>query len=648
MRVYNYSSTAGGYDSVQQYIKNAYGVQANTYIETLMNDLNGGARTDPATDLIGKGMSLFKKAAVFASASVVIQQPSAIARALAYVDAKYFIDKPEATKHSETWAEVKKYAPVAIIKEMGYFDTNMGRSTVDWIKEEKTWRDKVDDIASKAPALADELAWCAIWKAVKREVADSTNLEVGSEAFLKLAGKRFTEVVTKTQVYDSVLSRSALMRSKDSGAKMVTAFMAEPTTSLNMVVDAIIEGKRGNKKFAGKVVGAVATSIILNSILVSLVTAARDDDEDETYLEKYLGSLTAELLDGFNPLTYIPLVKDIWSIMQGYDIERSDMSIWSDMWQSVENLFSDNKSGFEKTEGIVGSIASIFGLPAKNLIKDARAIYNLGYTMMRGTPTTWAGIGDAVGGAVKDSIPLYSRIEKLVGADESKSDKLYDAIMSGDQKQIDRVKAQYKDDKAVESAIRQALRENDPRIKEAAQARYEGDIDEYKRIAKDIISEGNFSQDTVVAAINAEINAIKKGESKEDDSDDSIEKVTSIYKASDINSAFESGDTETALEVIEDLINTKVENYLAEARAEAEKDGKRFNERTARKEAESKAKSSIRSSMTSYWKPRYKKAYRAKDTAEQERIKRILKDSGMYGNASEVIKTIREWRSESD
>jgi hypothetical protein len=648
MRVYNYSSTAGGYDSVQQYIKNAYGSQANAYIETLMNDLNGGARSDPATDIISKGMSLFKKAAVFASASVVIQQPSAIARAMAYIDAKYFVDKPQATKHKETWAEVKKYAPVAIIKEMGYFDTNMGRSTVDWIKEEKTWRDKVDDIASKAPALADELAWCAIWKAVKREVASTTKLTVGSEAYLKMVGKRFTEVVTKTQVYDSVLSRSALMRSKDSGAKMVTAFMAEPTTSLNMVVDAIIEGKRGNKKFAKQAVGAVAASIILNSILVSLVTAARDDDEDETYLEKYLESLTAEMLDGFNPLTYIPLVKDGWSIMQGFDIERSDMSIWSDLWQSVENLFSDNKSGFEKTEGIVGSIASIFGLPAKNLMRDARAVYNLASTLLSGTPTTWAGVGDAVGGAVKDSIPLYSRIEKFVGADESKADKLYDAIVSGDQKQIDRVKGQYKDDKAIESAIRQGLRENDSRIKEAAQARYDGDIEEYKRIAKEIIAEGHFSQDTVVAAINAEINAIKKGETTEEEPSSDIEKVTSIYKASDVNSAFESGDTEMALEVIGDLFNTKVANYLAEAKAEAEESGKRFNERTAQKEAETKAKSSIRSSMTTYWKPLYKAAYKAKDTAEQERIKRILKDSGMYGNAREVIETIREWRTERD
>ena len=624
MRVYNYSSTAGGYDSVQQYIKNAYGAQANTYIETLMNDLNGGARTDPATDLIGKGMSLFKKSAVFASASVVIQQPSAMARALAYIDPKYFVDKPNLTKHKETWAEVKKYAPVAIIKEMGYFDTNMGRSTVDWIRDEKNLMDKIDDLASKAPALADELTWCAIWKAVKREIAATTNLKVGSEEFLVAAGKRFTEVVTKTQVYDSVLSRSALMRSKDTGAKMITAFMAEPTTSLNMVVDAIIEGKRGNKKFAGKVVGAVAASIILNSILVSLVTAARDDDDDETYSEKYLESLTAELLDGFNPLTYVPLVKDMWSIMQGYDIERSDMSIWSDLWQSVENLFSDNKSGFEKTEGIVGSIASIFGLPAKNLMRDARALYSLTTTLLSGTPTTKSGVGEAIGGAIKSSIPLYSRIEKWVGADKSKSDNLYNAIMSGDEAHVKRLKSGYKDETAINTAIRTGLRENDSRIKEAAQARIDGDISKYTRIVQEIIAEGNFVQDIIVGAVNAEINAINSKDDKQDeatDKEDESEKATSIYRGSDINAAFENGENDLAREIIDELIKTKVTNGAT------------------KKEAQS----AVKSSMTSYWKPLYKAAYKAGNTEEMRRIRLILKASGIYGTTSDILDTCKAW-----
>ena len=459
MRVYNYSSTAGGYDSVQQYIKNAYGSQANQYIEKLMDDLNGGARVDPSADVINKGISLFKKASVFASASVVVQQPSAIARAFAYINPKYFVTSSGSAlniaKHKSVWAEVKKYAPVAVIKEMGYFDTGMGRSTVEWLKGNQTVKDKVDDVLSKAPAMADELSWSYIWLAVKNEVKSTSNLKVGSEEFLKKCGQRFTEIITNTQVYDSVLSRSGMMRSKDTGMKMATAFMAEPTTTVNMIVDGIIQGKRGNKRFTAATVGAVSSSIILNSILVSLVYAARDDDEDETYAEKYIGSLTSELIDGFNPLTYIPFVKDMWSIAQGYDVERSDMSVVSDLWKTVEGLFNEDKSGWEKVSDASGAVASLFGLPLKNIIRDAKGMYNLTETILSDTPTTKAGIADSVEDAVKNSIPLWDRLHES----DTKSDKLYEAIMSGDQAHIERVKSRYDSEDDIDSALRKEIRE---------------------------------------------------------------------------------------------------------------------------------------------------------------------------------------------
>ena len=621
MRVYNYSSTAGGYDSVQQYIKNAYGSQANQYIERLMDDLNGGARVDSSAGIINKGLSLFKKASVFASASVVIQQPSAIARAFAYINPKYFATSAGSAlnlkKHKEVWAEIKKYAPVAVIKEMGYFDTGMGRSTVEWIKGNKTIKDKMDDVLSKAPAYADELSWSYIWLAVKKEIQATTNLNPGTEEFLKKAGERFTEIITNTQVYDSVLARSGMMRSKDTGMKMATAFMAEPTTTVNMMVDGILQGKRGNKKFMASTVGAISASIILNSILVALVYAARDDDEDETYTEKYVGSLTTELLDGFNPLTYIPFVKDAWSIAQGYDVERSDMSVVSNLWESIEGLFNEDKSGWEKVADATGAVSSLFGIPLKNLIRDAKGMYNLTETLLSGTPTTGAGLSDAIGDAFTSSIPLWDRLNES----DSKTDKLYDALMSGDQNHISRIRSGYANEKAFETAMRQALRDNDSRIKEAAQARLEGDISKYTRIAKEIIREGNFSQDIVVGAINAEMNAIKRGETTEAEPTEEKDEVTSIYSGSDVNSAFDNGDFALAQEIIADLIDTKVANGMEEKNA----------------------KTSLRSSMTSYWKPLYKEAYQSGDTNEMARIRRILYSSGLYGTANEVVKTTQNW-----
>ena len=475
-----------------------------------MTDLNGGARIDPTAGIINKGIALFKKSAVFASLSVVIQQPSAIARAMAYIDAKYFVGKPGL----KDWDEVKKYAPVAIIKEMGYFDTNMGKSTVEFIKAKEytgvkskmkalvTDRQYRDDILSKAPSVADELAWCQIWNAVKKEIAETKKLQ--GEELLQAAGKRFTEVIVNTQVYDSVLTRSGMMRSKDTGMKMATSFMAEPTTSLNMIADALIQGKRGNKSYARKAIGAVAASMILNSILVSCVYAGRDDDEDKTYIEKYAGSLTSELIDSFNPLTLIPFVKDIVSIAQGYDVERSDMAVITDLFNAWKKLSSDNLSVYRKVEGFGGTIASIFGLPLKNIMRDVRGIYNTVKSAVAGPDTTGRGVLDAA----RESLPKW-----MGGGERANADQLYAAMLSGDTGHVERLKARFKDDRAFTYAVRDGLVNNDKRITAAAEARAAGNQTEYMRLAREIVNEGHFSQDDVVRAVNYVLNRLTKKES---------------------------------------------------------------------------------------------------------------------------------------
>jgi RNA binding exosome subunit len=566
-RVFNYNSPKKENQppvSVKGTIQNAYSPAAVNYVKNLITDLNGGARTDSTTGIINKMMGLFKKGSVFASLSVVVQQPSAIARAAALVDTKYFIGpKVDHKRHAALWNEVKQYAPVAIIKEMGYFDTNMGKSTQDFIlgKEYSGFSEKMkalvtdsgyrDEVLSKAPALADEIAWCSIWEAVKREMhAKYPGLDVKSEPFLMLCGSRFTEVITKTQVYDSVLSRSANMRSKDTGMKMATSFMAEPTTSINMVADALLKGKRGNKKYARSAIGAVIASQICNSILVSFVYAGRDDDEDETYWEKYIGTLTGEILDSLNPAGYIPFIKDIMSIVQGYDVERSDMAVISDLWTAVENLKKDNVSVYRKVEGFAGSIAQIFGLPVKNIMRDARGIYQTVMSFVNGQQTTKAGIGYAVKGAI-------------TGETATDKQQLYEAYRNGDQAHIARVEGRFKDQSAINTAIRKALRENDPRIKQAAEAKVNGDLDEYLRIAKQIIGENHFKQDDVVAAINAEINAMSK-----DDTSSGTAKASGMFKAEDFATAIAQGDQAMANAIKTDIIQTAQKNGKTAEEAE--------------------------------------------------------------------------------
>lgn len=463
-RIFNYATSASdienGANSVKAMLTNAFGSEAPVQqIELLLKDVNGSARSDPTTELMNKGLAFMKKYAVAGSLSVAIQQPSAIARATAYIDPKYFTgEKITAEKHKELWEHMKKYAPVAAIKEIGYFDQGLGRSAREWMtaREYDGLAEKAkglvtdsnyrSDVIMALPGLMDELTWCSIWQAVEREVADTTNLKTGSEEFNKRVGDRFTQIITETQVYDSVFSRSAMMRSKDVGVKMATAFMAEPLTNVSMVVDAIDDFRNGRAALGARKLGSVVASMLLNSILVSFVYAARNDDDDKSYIEKYIAALTGELKDGFNPLTYIPYIKDVVSIVQGYDVERNDMTMIADLWNAYTSLKSDKKSTYRKIEDFAGRIAQIFGLPLKNVMRDMRAAYYTYDTIANGEETTWKGALQAVA-------------EGWTGESPSNSEQLYDALVSGNAKQADRVKARFEDESAAQAAVKKVIRE---------------------------------------------------------------------------------------------------------------------------------------------------------------------------------------------
>ena len=583
-RVYNYASpNMEGQESasVNSFIENAYGDAATGYFDQLYKELNGGTIVDPRENLSKQMIGKFKKSAVLLSNSVWVQQFSAIGRTYALINPKYFIGaKVDKQKHADLWSEMKQYAPVAIIKEMGGFDTHTGLGAKDYLLAEEYgkgerikgfFKDEQyrNEVMGWAPAMADELTWCAIWEAVKRETnANNPKMDVKSEEFLKKVGERFSEIIEKTQVYDSVLARSANMRSKNGLMQMLTAFMAEPTTTVNMVEDAL---RKGDKKTIARTFGAVAATILINNALASLVYGMRDDDEDETFLEKYVQAFTSGMLDDINPMTYYPILKDVWSLFQGYDIERSDMAIYSDITDSIKKVVTlftkfdsdmdeDDAAEYYKQVGdalmsLLDAGASAFGIPWKNARRDLVSYFNTVKTFARGGSTTWNSFVDTVGGAALDNLPVIGWI-----AGESKTDKLYDAITSGDTAYVNRLKGSYKDADAYSTAVRKALRDNDPRVREAAQAQINGNPSERVRIAKLIIADG-FAQDDVVRAINSEINALTSSEST------STKKEKGYYTAEDFAKEIANGDQAAANAAKVDIIQTAQKNGKTEDEA---------------------------------------------------------------------------------
>ena len=115
----------------------------------------------------------------------------------------------------------------------------------------------------------------------------------GSEESLKYCGDRLSEIVDKTQVVDSVLHRSQIMRNKDMLTQMATNFFAEPTKTYNMVEDAFLDmvhGKEGAKKNFGRVVATYFAAAAGTALAASLIDALRvkDDDKDKDYWERFL------------------------------------------------------------------------------------------------------------------------------------------------------------------------------------------------------------------------------------------------------------------------------------------------------------------------------------------------------------------------
>lgn len=636
-RVYNWTQKGDSKGKqtmgVRQMIQQTAGKGAVTYIDQFLKDLNGGLRADPRETVSKAMLSGFKKAAVSASLSAAIQQPSAVGRALAYIEPKYFIgNKVEGTKFAENWEQLKKYAAVAGLKEMGRFDVDMGKSTLEYIIGRNglsTWgkiTDKLDEYSGWLPEMADQVTWCAIWDAAKRKT-QAQNPGLHGEDLLQKAGELFTDTITRTQVYDSVFSRSANMRSKSGLMSMATAFMAEPTTTANMVEDAVRKFARGDKRMAGKVMSSVAVATVLNAALASVVYAARDDDDDKTYWEKYMASLAGETVDSFNPLTYIPVLSDINNLLLGYSIERTDMSLASDLITTLKKIttlygkYDDEWSDEEKKEwkkkvrdawlDNAWMVGTVMGLPLKNVVRDVEAVFNTARNPSNGADMNTDTVLKAMKDSARKNFPILSW-----KADESSSDQLYKAITQGKDVLARRLKSQFGDEKKYESALLKGLRENDPRIKTAAQYAIDGNTPKRVAIIREIVAEGHYTQDQVIKAINQKANSMK--EKTQSGKESPPEK---LYDYSEYVNAAANG-LGYAGDVQKELIR-----YQADRNQEA--DGK-----LTRQEAEEDAQKTFRSGVKKETKDGYsigelteeqaRKVLTAADIAEDEELDDLI------------------------
>ena len=387
---------------VKSIIERVFGKNGNAYLNKLVDDINQGVRPNGTGNFTDALVGNYKAAAVAANIRVILQQPTAILRAMSSLDPKYLL---AGTVKRGDWAKVKKYAPIAVWKDWGYFDINTGRQMKDVLLSSDSLMEKVKQAAMAGAGKADSFAWARLWNAAEAETRDKRpGLKPGTEAFYQAVGARFSEIVDQTQVVDGLLQRSQIMRSPDALTKMATSFMAEPTKTYNMFVNAVYDlrhatgkdGRSNAKRALARTSAALVVSFAVNAVMQSIVDALRDDDKERDYWEKFLTAYTGftgeeetaldywnSFWDGnleanFNPAGYIPYFKDLVSIMQGYDVSRMDMEPVSKVLEAAANM-KKALSGEGKysmagaSANLLAEVSRLLGIPVANLKRDVQA-----------------------------------------------------------------------------------------------------------------------------------------------------------------------------------------------------------------------------------------------------------------------------------
>lgn len=440
---------------VRKYMETAYGKAAKSYVLNLIKDVNGRPSDHGLPGFYTRMVRNTKTAMVGNSLRVATLQITSYPRAALVLSPKSLaLGLSKVPKISRA----KKYCGIALWKSFGFYDTNISRSIEDQMKGTHDLRQKMIEWSLKGAEIGDALTWGALWNACEYEVAATKKYKVGSEEFYQAVGKKLREVVYRTQVVDSTLTRSEMMRSKNAKAQELSAFMSEPTLSANILMDAgmefSLEKRRTDAKTAWKKTGKYVTRAIavysIGQLAAALMEGMWDawrDDDDEEFSEKFADAFTENLILDILPFNKIPIISEMTEgamSLMGIGYFSSDSLSSTAVSQSVSAV----KAWTEVLKGDSSSTAY------NALYKTVRAISSL--------------LGVSVSGVMREGVAMWNNTAgaydptlKVLTYDRSKTELgnlLLDAIVNGDSRRADSIKGEFEDKDDYQSTLRGTIK----------------------------------------------------------------------------------------------------------------------------------------------------------------------------------------------
>lgn len=360
-RIYNAQVMQG---SIKGLIEKRYGAQMQGYFKKLMIDINGGMRKEPEAHPATWLISRYKSAKIGANLKVVVQQPTTLVRAAAMIDPKYLI---QGLGGKADWETVKQYAPIAQWKDWGYFTLDVGRQ----LKSVLVGKENFKDAIMKPIEAADRFAWLKLWRAVELETTD-LKPNLAGEEFYQEVGKRFSEIVDRTQVVDTVLHRTGFMRG-DAMAKSLSSFMSEPMKNYNLMKTAWVKYSqnktKANLKNLQRSVATVFVTTAVTGVAVVMMGMYRDkEDTEEEFFKRFSKDWLLYMIK--EPAGMVPLARDFLSLLEGYSVERMDMSLLSSLIKAMGQLGDGKLTPAERARRMFVAVSELSGIPTGSASRE--------------------------------------------------------------------------------------------------------------------------------------------------------------------------------------------------------------------------------------------------------------------------------------
>ena len=381
---------------------------AERFVSNILRAYNGTEARGSTYETLGmKSLSFHNRAAVAFNMRVVAQQPTAIARAAIILNEKDLASSfAYVSKNFKATAEeMEAHSGIALWKSLGFYDVNIGKGVQELIKHDQKWVDRFLEVGMKGAEFADRYTWAAMWEACKRDVRRK-GIKDGDAQFFDKVSELFDEVIYKTQVVDSVLTKNEWGRSKNLFPRMMGSFMSEPATTASMVTDAIFniqldrargiewgEIKKKHNATVGKVIEVYALQAILTSLLAAISDAKRDDDDYATFAEKLWDSFKDNLGENLDPLNWYIFASDVVDLGKqilgqlGFDTYGyGQQNVWlqgaDQLLKAIEitrDLANDEKTNYTAFGAAMKWIqagSQFAGLPAYNIARELYSTWN--------------------------------------------------------------------------------------------------------------------------------------------------------------------------------------------------------------------------------------------------------------------------------